>query len=77
MDPIQGLRLARIRGTAPSSSDATSRRFPTGRVCSATGCTTRLSIYNAKSSCWLHEAPTPFLLRASARQDHHAVRKAG
>jgi hypothetical protein len=32
-----------------------SRRFPSGRVCSRTGCGTRLSRYNPSTTCSLHE----------------------
>jgi hypothetical protein len=32
-----------------------SRRFASGRVCSRTGCGTRLSRYNPAATCSLHE----------------------
>ena len=34
-------------------------RAPAGRVCSANGCDTVLSVYNRKASCSLHEAAIP------------------
>jgi hypothetical protein len=35
------------RGRAPKS-------FPTGRVCAETDCSTRLSMYNRKDTCFRH-----------------------
>jgi hypothetical protein len=33
--------------------------YPEKRACSAPGCTTRLSIYNASRFCWLHDPIRP------------------
>ncbi len=35
------------RGRAP-------RRFPTGRICVETDCSTKLSMYNRKNTCFRH-----------------------
>jgi hypothetical protein len=33
------------------------RTYGRGRVCSAAGCGTRLSLYNPNSRCWIHSNP--------------------
>jgi hypothetical protein len=51
----------------------TSKTYPSDRVCEATGCTTRLSVYNASSFCWQHEVAHPFVFRV----DHRVERSSG
>lgn len=41
----------------------TSRVYAAQRICSAGGCATVLSRYNASSFCWQHEPSHPFVLR--------------
>ena len=43
-----------MKGTRPGHLPEPSRQTSTGRVCSAEGCTTKLSVYNAGSFCWQH-----------------------
>ena len=43
-----------MKGTRPGHLPEPSRRTPTGRVCGAEGCSTRLSVYNAGLFCWQH-----------------------
>lgn len=44
-----------IGGSAFTGHGRPSRTFPRGRVCSAEGCGTRLSIYNEGHHCYQHE----------------------
>jgi hypothetical protein len=44
-----------VGGTLFTGHERPSRTFPEGRVCSAKGCGTRLSIYNDGAFCFLHE----------------------
>jgi hypothetical protein len=37
--------------------------FEKGRVCAHDECRTRLSVYNASSTCWQHETAKPYVLR--------------
>lgn len=32
-----------------------SRTYPEGRVCAASGCDTRISVYNGSDLCWRHQ----------------------
>jgi hypothetical protein len=42
------------KGTRPGHLPPPSRAEVEGRICSAPGCTTRLSVYNASERCWQH-----------------------
>ena len=44
-----------LRGELVRRLPTLSRTYRKGRVCSAEGCGTRLSIYNASRLCWQHE----------------------
>ena len=43
-----------MKATNPVGSLRPSRAFEQGRVCSAPGCDTQLSKYNASDRCWQH-----------------------
>jgi hypothetical protein len=51
-----------LRGIRPVARRA-SRTYARKRVCSATGCATLLSMYNASMLCWQHEPLHPYILR--------------
>lgn len=51
---------ATLRGTLVQSYQRESRRWPRGRICSAEGCRTRLSVYNGSLYCWVHEPGRPW-----------------
>ena len=42
------------KGTRPGHLPPPSRAEEHGRVCSAPGCRTKLSVYNASERCWQH-----------------------
>jgi len=48
------------------------RTYPTGRVCAAEGCATRLSIYNKSELCWQHEPVHEFISRGKRRRKEAA-----
>jgi hypothetical protein len=48
------------------------RTSPTGRVCDAGGCGTRLSIYNGSTRCWQHE-PARIRLPRGERKRRYAA----
>ena len=43
-----------IRGSRPQALPRASQKFPEGRSCKHPGCTTKLSVYNRRDSCWAH-----------------------
>jgi hypothetical protein len=55
--------LSVFRGFAIGGGDGHAPTFEPGRVCSAPGCETRLSVYNASTTCWLHEEAKQYILR--------------
>jgi hypothetical protein len=46
-------------GVRPVRRNGGVMRYGQGRVCFAPGCTTRLSVYNADTFCWMHQRPVP------------------
>lgn len=59
---------------AVASVDARpSRTFASGRVCTAPGCSTRLSIYNRTAHCAVHEEPRPYYVRGKRRSSRAAT----
>ena len=42
------------KGTRPGHLPSPSRVEEVGRACAHPGCRTKLSVYNAGSSCWQH-----------------------
>jgi hypothetical protein len=44
----------RMQGSHPGHLPPPSKTHGTGRVCEASGCETRLSVYNPKRRCWQH-----------------------
>jgi hypothetical protein len=63
-------RPGHFLGREPAALQARSQRaFDRLRVCVVDGCRTRLSMYNPKSSCWLHQPasiPRSAVVRKSA-----------
>ncbi|HEU5001716.1 MAG TPA: hypothetical protein VFW71_02915 [Actinomycetota bacterium] len=45
-----------------------SRRYPVGRTCAVSGCSTQLSAYNAGTMCYLHSPATAPRLRGRPDQ---------
>jgi len=43
-----------MKGSRPGKLPPPSPTSHTGRVCAATGCSTKLSIYNLSATCWQH-----------------------
>jgi len=67
MNAMQGRSLGDVKS---------SRRYATGRVCRADGCETRLSVYNATTTCAIHEERRPFYQRSrSGRVVHDAPKR--
>lgn len=67
-----------LRGKAPAHTGRRNKVFAEGRICSAAGCDTRLSVYNASTECWQHTEVRPFILqvprrRRTARETRTAV----
>ena len=54
-----------MRGRGLNTADA-SITYDRGRVCSAPGCATELSVYNPSDTCSIHERSRPYMLRARA-----------
>lgn len=54
MKDIYGLRIGKLKGSLAVHPRHPNRTYPPGRVCTAEGCETRLSIYNKARFCWLH-----------------------
>lgn len=52
-----------IPATRALELPARSHRFAEDRVCSHPGCSTRLCVYNRKSTCYLHTTPSAPRLR--------------
>jgi hypothetical protein len=46
---------ASIHATGVQTLPRRQRTFEVGRCCAEPGCQTKLSIYNARERCWLHE----------------------
>jgi hypothetical protein len=43
-----------MKGSRPGRLPRPSRTEARDRVCTAPGCQTRLSVYNARTTCWQH-----------------------
>jgi hypothetical protein len=43
-----------MKGTRPGHLPEATRQTPSGRICAADGCSTRLSVYNTGRHCWQH-----------------------
>jgi hypothetical protein len=56
-----------IRGARPRELPRPNRTYERGRVCTAEGCETRLSIYNKSPFCWTHK-PVTFPVTRGARR---------
>jgi hypothetical protein len=59
-----------LRGSLTGALGTRRRPFRThqrNRICTAQGCTTRLSIYNSSALCWQHQARRPYVQRAERR----------
>ena len=49
-----------IHATGVQTLPRRQRTFETGRFCAEAGCRTRLSIYNSRDRCWIHEPARVF-----------------
>lgn len=56
-----------VRVTSQAEGSKRSRRYAGGRTCEASGCSTRLSTYNPRRRCWIHDEPRPTYLRIRPR----------
>ncbi|HEX7463990.1 MAG TPA: hypothetical protein VF382_03730 [Actinomycetota bacterium] len=61
-------RGARIREVARAN-----RTYPSGRVCAAAGCSTKLSIYNRWQYCWQHEPVHSYVARGKRKSRKEAA----
>lgn len=57
-----------IAATRTVGLPARSHRFAEARVCTHPGCSTQLSVYNPKGTCFLHTSPTAPRLRGRKPQ---------
>jgi hypothetical protein len=55
--------LSAVRGFAIGGGDGHAATYDSGRVCAHPGCATKLSVYNASTTCWIHEEAKEFVLR--------------
>jgi hypothetical protein len=56
-----------FRGARIREEGRANRTYPSGRVCAAAGCSTRLSIYNRWQYCWQHEPVHSYVARGKRR----------
>lgn len=57
-----------FRGARPRELPRANRTYPANRVCSAEGCSTKLSIYNRWQYCWQHEPVHTYVSRGKRRR---------
>lgn len=57
-----------IRGARVRDHPKANRTYPTGRVCAAEGCGTKLSVYNRWAYCWQHEPVHEYVSRGKRRR---------
>lgn len=53
-------RASAVRATGVQTLPRPQPTFAEGRRCAEPGCRTRLSIYNPRERCWLHEPPRTY-----------------
>ena len=56
-----------FRGQSVRSLPRANKRYRSDRVCAASGCTTKLSIYNKWDYCWQHEPVHTYVARGKRR----------
>ncbi len=56
------------RGASIREVPKANRTYPTGRVCAAEGCSTKLSIYNRWQYCWQHEPVHEYVPRGKRKR---------
>lgn len=68
---MRPVRTKALQGALARRLPTASRTYPEGRVCAASGCDTRISIYNGSDLCWRHRPvripPTRGRRRAGGR----------
>jgi hypothetical protein len=57
-----------IRGARVRDLPRANRTYPTGRVCAADGCGTKLSVYNRWTFCWQHEPVHEYVPRGKRKR---------
>ncbi|MEW6060003.1 MAG: hypothetical protein AB1551_07695, partial [Actinomycetota bacterium] len=62
-----------FRGVSVREDARANRTYPSGRVCAAPGCTTKLSIYNRWQHCWQHEPVHTYVARGKRRSRKRAA----
>jgi hypothetical protein len=62
----------RYRGASVRTLPRPNRQYEGGRVCAATGCQTKLSIYNKWEYCWQHEPVHAYISRGKRRSSKAA-----
>ena len=56
-----------FRGQSVRSLPRANKRYQGDRVCAASGCATKLSIYNKWDFCWQHEPVHTYIARGKRR----------
>jgi hypothetical protein len=62
-----------FRGAPAREAPRANRTYPTGRVCAAEGCNTKLSVYNRWQYCWQHEPVHSYVARGKRRSRKEAA----
>jgi hypothetical protein len=62
-----------FRGIRTQQVARANRTYPSGRVCVAPGCATKLSIYNGWQYCWQHEPVHNYVARGKRRSRKEAA----
>jgi hypothetical protein len=62
-----------FRGARVREVPRANRTYPSGRVCAAEGCNTKLSIYNRWQYCWQHEPVHSYVARGKRRSRREAA----
>ena len=56
------------RGARAAALPRANRTYPSGRVCAAPGCDTKLSRYNKWQYCWQHEPVHAYVPRGKRKR---------
>ena len=65
-------QVSAYRGARVSELPRANRTYPGNRVCTAEGCTTKLSIYNRSEFCWQHEPVRTYVSRGKRKRKEAA-----
>lgn len=57
-----------FRGARVRDLPKANRTYPSGRVCAAAGCGTKLSVYNRWDFCWQHEPVHDYVPRGKRKR---------